>query len=75
MTRYLINTNIVRFYIESNKEVDVFWEKCKQNNDTLLLSMVTVGELKSQIDEVKKKHRLALRQLIKSFPKIPATDP
>lgn len=75
MTRYLIDTNIVRFYIEGNKEVEAFWDKCKKNNDTLLLSMVTVGELRSQIDEIKEKHRPALRQLIKAFPKIEATDP
>jgi len=45
MTRYLIDTNIVRFNIEGNKEVEASWEKCKNNNDTLLLSMVTVEEL------------------------------
>lgn len=75
MARYLIDTNIVRFYIEEQKQVTEFLNQCKQNNDTLLLSMVTVGELQSQLFEIKPKYRPALRNFIKAFPKIEATDP
>lgn len=75
MARYLIDTNIVRFYVEGNKEVEAFWDKCRQNNDTLLLSMVTVGELRSQMVVIKQQYRKPLRQLIQAFPHIPATDP
>lgn len=74
MKRYLIDTNIIRFYIEGILEVIKFWEECEANDDTLLLSMVTVGELRSQMIEVHPKHKSALRTLIKAFPTIEVTD-
>ena len=70
MKRYLIDTNIIRFYIEGNPEVNKFWVECEANDDTLLLSMVTVGELRSQMIEIHPKHKSALRTLIKAFPTI-----
>ncbi|MFS1514809.1 type II toxin-antitoxin system VapC family toxin [Chengkuizengella sp. SCS-71B] len=75
MKRYLIDTNIVRFYIQGNTQVETFMKQCEVNDDILLISMVTVGELRSQLIEINSKHRPALRRLIKTFPKIEVTDP
>ncbi|AQQ54183.1 type II toxin-antitoxin system VapC family toxin [Planococcus lenghuensis] len=75
MTRYLIDTNIIRFYIQQQRDVERFLDNCMANEDTLLLSMVTVGELRSQAMEISERQRGAVRRLIKAFPKVEVTDP
>lgn len=74
MTRYLIDTNIIRFYLANHPAVVEFWEKSRNQGDTFLLSQVTVGELRSQLVELSHHHRSALRRLIKAFPTINSSD-
>lgn len=79
MTRYLLDTNIIRYYIDplapEHLSVRAFFNSCRANGDFLFISMVTKMELESQEVELSAASVRAIRTIIQALRPISINDP
>lgn len=73
MARYLLDTNIIRFYIENRPEAVNFIDSRLENGDTFFISSVVKGELRAQIPALNRKEITAVRSLLLAFPTLSDT--
>ncbi|MDQ0156517.1 type II toxin-antitoxin system VapC family toxin [Robertmurraya andreesenii] len=67
MARYLIDTNVIRLYVDRQPEVESFIESSLAKNDTFFIPETVKYEILSQFVEMKKHEVVAARKLIAAF--------
>ncbi|AJH63793.1 hypothetical protein bcere0016_43280 [Bacillus cereus 95/8201] len=67
MTSYLIDTNIIRYYVENKYDIETFFEQCERNNDSIYISSIVLGEIKAQRFELNKEQNISRRDLCDGF--------
>jgi predicted nucleic acid-binding protein len=65
MSRYLLDTNIIRFYAEKVPEVEKFIDQSILSGNTFFISETVKYEIESQFVEMKKREVAAAKKLIK----------
>ena len=74
MTRYLLDTNILRYYFESRSEVEIFFNNCRIQGDDFLISYITYEEIRLQMKNLDKLKRKELLEFLSVLPRTTVTS-